>query len=510
MSRGGSLRDLGRLMAGHSGRYRDRRLQEVAASALREPGRGGAWVVSVLNLTLRGRRFLRNSLRLTPRRLRTRLAFRRSAGQDYAGPQRVLSLLCPTRQRTDQVARLLTSIIRTAAVPGRVEVLFYVDSDDPQLPWYRELLSGAGQRSGALARCVLLVGEPVGVPAAWNVLAEAATGDLLLMANDDQRYVDYGWDVWLDRRVTELTRTWPDEVLCLYLDGGQYPEGGHDFPIVTRRWYDALGYFTPTMFSQWEVETWVFDIAERLGRLCPVPGVFVEHLHYQDYKAPFDATYQRHRMTTQKSLSDHALFLRTAGQREADAAKLRALMDAASVTASGTAGVSGADEFWFARYLADQQERSAGEADAWLAGQPAAAAGPQVSLYAGGTWTPEARRSFPVIADVMAAVPEATLPGSSAVELTVLRPGQAQTLAAAPWPDLVQVLWGIRVPDGASLAAGGRQSAWGTGECVVADGGLAVSLRNGGQAPLVALRFTVARAAAAAGIASREAVSGDA
>ena len=119
----------------------------------------------------------------------------------------------------------------------------------------------------------MLVGDPIGVPAAWNELATAAAGDLLMMANDDQRYVDFGWDSRLDARVDELTVGHPDEVLCLFFDAGQYPAGGHDFPILTRTWYGTLGYFMPTMFSQWEVETWVFDIAERLDRLFPVPGV---------------------------------------------------------------------------------------------------------------------------------------------------------------------------------------------------------------------------------------------
>jgi aspartyl/asparaginyl beta-hydroxylase (cupin superfamily) len=158
--------------------------------------------------------------------------------------------------------------------------------------------------------------------------AAAATGDYLLMANDDQLYVDYAWDLALDRVVTGLVRDRSDGVLCLYFDGGQYPEGGQDFPIVSRSWYEALGYFGPTIFQQWSAEKWIFDIAGRIDRLFPVPGVFVEHLHYQDFKAPFDATYQRHRLSRDLSFADQALFLRTTRQREREAAKLREAIDA--------------------------------------------------------------------------------------------------------------------------------------------------------------------------------------
>jgi glycosyl transferase/beta-hydroxylase protein BlmF len=526
MNRGGPVRDLGRLLLGHAGQFRDRRLQEVAARALRESGRRRAWVVSVLNVTLRGRRFLREALWLKPRRMHSRLAFSRGPAGGYPGPHRSLSLLCPSRGRTRQVVRMLSSIERTAAVPARVEVLFYVDSDDPELARYRVLFGNIQRRFRRLGRCELIVGEPIGVPAAWNELAAAAAGDLLLMANDDQRYVSYGWDVLLDAAVSELTGARPDGVLCLFFDGGQYPDGARDFPVLTRRWYETLGYFTPTIFSQWEVETWIFDIADRLGRLYRVPGVYVDHLHYQDYKAPFDATYRRHRMTSEKSLTDHALFLRTAGQRDEEAGKLQAVIDGAQPGRGGgrpgDAGPPAADSFWFTRYLLAQQERVAGEIDAWLAGGEGAAerAAPppggavqwpaRVSLFAAGGWTAAARQQFPVITDVMAAVPDAILPGGSAVQLWALLPGQAGQLAAPPGAASLQVFWGIRVPDRSGLAAAGQRAGWGAGHCLVLDGRAQVTARNDGQQPLVVLGFAVPRAAGGSAATSELAAGRDA
>ncbi|GIJ21060.1 hypothetical protein [Micromonospora lutea] len=321
MGRDGHVRDLARLLLGHATRFRHRGLQDVATRALREPGAGRVWVVRTLNASLRVRRAAHGALVLQPRYLRSRLAYRTGA---TAGTRR-LSLLCPTRGRAAQLARFVRFLSRSAVDPTRVELLCYVDSDDAQLPAYR-LAFERFERAAGTVRCRLVVGDPVGVPAAWNALAAEAGGDLLLMANDDQLYIDYGWDAMLDARVDALQRDHPDGVFCLYFDAGQYPEGSQDFPIVTRDWYDTLGYFVPTMFSQWEVETWVFDIAKRLDRLFPVPGVFVEHLHYQDYKAPFDATYQRHRMTRETSFADHAAFLRTAPTRAAEAAKLSSVI----------------------------------------------------------------------------------------------------------------------------------------------------------------------------------------
>jgi hypothetical protein len=413
---------LGRLLLGHLAAFRDARLQDVATGVLR-PGSGRqAWVVSVVNGSLRARQALTRVLYLEPRTLASRARFALRDGRaGRSGERPQLSLLCPTRGRVRMVATFLRSLQRTAAVPQRIEALFYVDADDPDVEVYRRFFAGAARRYPRLGRCVLRVGEPVGVPAAWNALAEAARGDLLLMANDDQLYVDYGWDVRLDARMAEISGEHPDRVCCLYFDAGQYPDGAGDFPIVSRRWYEALGYFTPTIFQQWEVERWLFDLARRVGRLFAVPGVFVEHRHYQDYKAPFDATYRLHRMTRDKSFADHALFLRTARSREQEAAALRRAMTPPDPTGEATAPRAAAGdpgEPWFQGYLEEHLPKIRSEVAAVLEGRDDVFGGrDRLDLFHNGQWQHEVCAVFPVTAGLVSAIPEATTLGPGSVSL---------------------------------------------------------------------------------------------
>ncbi|WP_229402853.1 glycosyltransferase family 2 protein [Micromonospora okii] len=495
-------RALGRLLLGHFRRHRDRGLQDVATGALRQASDRTSWVVAILNLTLRVRRWLHHVCYLAPRRAATRLRYH-GPGPEPA-VHRTMSLLCPTRSRPDQAALLLRSLSGTAVAPQRVEVLFYVDADDPDLAVYRELAGEAPRRFPRLGGCVLVVGEPIGVPAAWNVLAATASGDLLMMANDDQRYVDYGWDVALDARVGELVQGCPDEVLCLYFDGGQYGERGRDFPIVTRAWYDALGYFVPEIFSQWEVETWVFDIAERMERLICVPGVFVEHLHYHDYKAPFDATYQRHSMTREKSFADHALFLRTLPQRLAEVTKLRAMAGtrADGASADGARGGAPLDSagLWFVDHLADSYGRVAEELDRWLTasdaswdadGGPSTATGTdwrRTVLFRDGAWTAVAESDLPLLRDVLAAIPEATLPPDTLIDLAVLNAGGAAPVALPGHPGTT-VVWALRVPSGTEAGAGDTRVVWSPGQCLLFPAAPPVVVRCGGDGELVVLRW---------------------
>lgn len=535
-TRSDALKDLGRLLLGHAGRFRDHRLQEIATTVLREDRR---WVMRAVNASVLARQRLDHALRLEPRRAWSRLAFPWRHPASTGEPPRSLSLLCPTRSRCAWVRDFLDSVRRTAVAPGRIEALFYVDDDDPDLEEYRELFERARWTFGEVGRCELVVGEPVGVPAAWNRLAEQSTGDLLMMANDDQLYVEHGWDTALDRRVGELTRLHPDGVLCLYFDAGQYPEGGCDFPILSRTWYETVGYFTPTIFQQWEVERWLFDIAQRLGRLHPVPGVLVEHRHYQDYKAPFDATYQRHRMTREKSFADHALFLRTQKLRDAEVGKLRAVIEAGGTVprspdlpaeagpavrrhyaslidelhAAGLAQRARAcaelavrqgvwthplhrpvdhlpglplrteydpGDFWFSSYLADHHAKLVTELP-----------GAGVRLFEAGQWTSEAMRSFPVTVSVLSTIPEATLMPGATVDIDVLAPRTAVTARCGHSNAALRVEYCLRVGEGSGLRVGDRRTSWTEGGCLVFDDGMEREYWNEGTAPRAVLSFTV-------------------
>ncbi|MCB5909705.1 aspartyl/asparaginyl beta-hydroxylase domain-containing protein [Streptomyces pinistramenti] len=547
--------DLGRLLLGHHGRYRDGTLQDLVTDLLRDrQGRRG-WIVDTVNSSLLVRQKLAYALRLEPRRLRTKLAFPLRAAAVTA-PPRPLSLLCPTRNRVDNLNTFLRSVQRTAAAPGRIEVLCYVDDDDPSLPEYRALFDRARTHYGAIGRCALHVGPPIGVAAAWNHLAEHADGDFLLMANDDQLYVDYGWDVALDQRADDLTRLHEDAVLCLYFDAAQYPEGGCDFPIVSRPWYDTLGYFVPTIFQQWEVEKWVFDLAQRLGRLYPVPGVFVEHRHYQDYKAPFDDTYQRHRMTREKSFADHALFLRTEGRRVAEVDKLaartvrerrggrrgttlpepaadtarrhyRALIDGLHADGQARAAQDCAElavrqglwtsalhrpaefhrelplrtdydpaDFWFTFPLTAQHEAIVREVRAALEGQRLRPEGGQEA----GTDRVELYREgtwtasateLSVTRDILDKIPEALLFPGAAVELVLQHPPARRPASCGPSNAFLRVEFGLIVAAGSGIRVGEQPRTWPEGGCLIFDDGLERERWHEGTGPGAVLTFRV-------------------
>ena len=51
----------------------------------------------------------------------------------------IFSILTPTRNRPEKCERFIQSIKRTTREHGRVELLFYIDNDDPSMGKYRKI-----------------------------------------------------------------------------------------------------------------------------------------------------------------------------------------------------------------------------------------------------------------------------------------------------------------------------------------------------------------------------------
>jgi hypothetical protein len=242
--------------------------------------------------------------------------------------QQKISLLCPTRQRPAQALRLILTVLETAQVPQRVEVLFYIDADDPTREDYIKQFQSKEAELKQFDRCLFLVGDPIGISKAWNELAEKSQGDLLIMAADDQIYNTPGWDTRLDQEVQK----YPDRIFCMWFNEGHWGAKLCTFPIVSRQWYSTLSYFTTGMFECLYDDLWITDLAKRVDRLHYIPDILTEHFHWSYGKSAIDSTYQRKQVGPQGKIKpavkrDMDLFLRTGHYREADAKKLAAVME---------------------------------------------------------------------------------------------------------------------------------------------------------------------------------------
>src|SRR6266498_1010565 len=113
--------------------------------------------------------------------------------------------------------------------PDNVELVLYLDTDDPQLLNYQQL---------ALSDHVQpVVGDRITFSQMWNECAARAVGDIMWLGNDDVLFQSEGWDGYVLDAFSEVK----DRIL--YVHGRDAIQDGRlgTLGFLHRRWVDEVG-----------------------------------------------------------------------------------------------------------------------------------------------------------------------------------------------------------------------------------------------------------------------------
>lgn len=224
----------------------------------------------------------------------------------------MISILLPTRNRPDNIVRLIDSIQRTADNPSGIEVIIAIDEDDTS---YEELFDSPRQNT-----TIFKTGRQV-LSKYWNDCYEKSRGDILMHCGDDIIFRTKGWDT----AVKDTFAEYPDNIVFVFGNDGSPHNGNfgtHGF--IHRRWAETVGYFVPPYFSSDYNDTWLNDVAKMIDRHRHIP-ILTEHMHPDMGKAELDATH-RERIDRHQRDNVGQLYSDKAAEREADANKLRRVM----------------------------------------------------------------------------------------------------------------------------------------------------------------------------------------
>ena len=231
---------------------------------------------------------------------------------------KAISILTPTRNRPNNCDRFIKSLYETTQYTGTLELLFYVDNDDPAKDIYKEIEE---RWQNNFWRVEFVIGEPMSVSKSWNIIAEKSLGDIMIMGNDDLVYKTVRWDSKLMAKLIELDNPY----YLTWFNDGINGNRHCAFPVISREWYEALGYFSPGVFNFGYNDTWVYDIAKRVGKLNYMNEILVEHLHFSVGKSNMDDTYARNRSQEKGNLyrKDKEIYERTVEDRILAAEKIK-------------------------------------------------------------------------------------------------------------------------------------------------------------------------------------------
>ena len=193
------------------------------------------------------------------------------------------SLLLPTRGRVPLVQRLFDSVVATTTKLRRLEVVLYVDEDDPE----------SRKISRHELSIVKIVGRRDETMGNMNrACYEASHGRYVMLINDDAVFRTTGWDT----RVLEAAARFPDGISLIYGNDLDQGEAVPTFPIVSRAACELIGELCPRGYRNLHIESHLLDIFKRLARLgyyriCYLEDVIFEHMHHVVGKAVVDSIY---------------------------------------------------------------------------------------------------------------------------------------------------------------------------------------------------------------------------
>ena len=221
-----------------------------------------------------------------------------------------ISLLIPSRGRPGHIEKLVESV--RAASTLDIEVVVRIDADEPQRVEYERICSC----HLSPVTCHLFSGPRLVMSDLWNDAAKHATADVMMLCGDDLLWRTSGWDVM----VKNAFDAHPDKIVLVYGGDGHHASGFATHPLIHRRWYETLGYFTAPYFSSDYADAWLWEISGMIGRRQYLPFV-TEHMHYSFGKAKIDQTMQEN-IDRRARDNPAALFASKAAERRRDAEKL--------------------------------------------------------------------------------------------------------------------------------------------------------------------------------------------
>jgi len=162
----------------------------------------------------------------------------------------IISVLIPTRKRTELVEKSVKSLLEKAADPSCIEIMIAYDQDDDVSQQYFESEQWVQIISSSGALCQVLQTPVWGYQCLhkyYNHLAEKSQGNWLLIWNDDAVMQSAGWD--------DHVKANQDFVGMLHMITENYRAKFCLFPLIPRAWLDIFGYV-----GEIPVDSWIHHI----------------------------------------------------------------------------------------------------------------------------------------------------------------------------------------------------------------------------------------------------------
>lgn len=180
-----------------------------------------------------------------------------------------VAILCPTKARPDECKRMIDSVNATTKY-GNVNIYIAVQDYNEEYDFLRKY-----------SNVRVYFAKDWTTAYSWNFLADEAAKDrnvkFFMLGADDIIFSTPKWDDVIEKHESETC-------VVSFLDSRD--SDGTPHPIVSRGFYEKLGYFVPPIFLHWYVDTWIVSIAKACDMFHHIKDYMVIHNKPSDIGKP--------------------------------------------------------------------------------------------------------------------------------------------------------------------------------------------------------------------------------
>jgi len=195
----------------------------------------------------------------------------------------LISLICPSKGRPNNVKRLINNIQNT--VEEKVELIFVFDIGEPhQLYEMKELPSN-------IQICTLNIKHSDFLNKDYyNYGASFGLGKYFWCIGDDVKFLTKSWDKILKEKLEDYLKDKPDRIAYISVSEEKSKAKHPCFPLITSEAFKALDmYFHPDLMS-WGADRCLWELYSGVDRILHIPEIEIQHLSYHDGLGEFDKT----------------------------------------------------------------------------------------------------------------------------------------------------------------------------------------------------------------------------
>jgi hypothetical protein len=187
-----------------------------------------------------------------------------------------IALLCPVRERIENLKRLIHSLIKTTSTLENIVLVLGIDDDDPKRKEYLQITNEYKQFIKVVE--IHNNGTFLGLGRIWNIMALQTTEEIFAMVGDDMIFSTIDWDLEILKEFSKEKLS-NDRLKLVYCNDG-YKGNLCVNSFIHRRYFDITGIYCREEWKHSFHDNWLMDVFNAIGRNVYLPHVVIRHLHY--------------------------------------------------------------------------------------------------------------------------------------------------------------------------------------------------------------------------------------